>query len=191
MYEATVADRGGDSLSCALALSELWTLRQQRGEIREALAVVDRDPLLSPAVTTAVRRADRRERTRVAATLVLGGLGALGAASLARLLARARDVRDVPGQILRPLVVAFALYVGGAGAVLVRLHGEADPRPFLWLGVGVLAVAAVARAFPMAAGVRRPAARAVWAATCVAGVAAAAFLSVERTDPSFLEGLGW
>ncbi len=190
-YEAAVADRGGDKLTRALALSELWALRRQRGEIREALAVVEGEPLLSPAVTAAVRRAMRREWMRAAAVVVLGGLLAIGAASLARLVAKARDVREVPALVVRPFAVAFALYLGGAGAVLVRLHGEGDARPFVWFGLGVLTVAAVARAFRLAVGPRGPAVRAAWAAACVAGVIAAAFLSVERTDPSYLEGLGW
>jgi hypothetical protein len=193
--EAAAADRGGDRLTRALALSELWTLRRQRGEVREALAALERDPDLSPSLTAVVRRAARRVRLRAAALVVLGALAAIGGASLARLLARARDLRELPGQVVRPVAVAFSLYLGGAAAVVVRLHGgEGDARPFLWLGLAVLAMAVIARAFGIASGMatsaRGAAARATWAAACVAGVLAAAFLAVERTDESFLEGLG-
>jgi tetratricopeptide (TPR) repeat protein len=191
--ETTAADAAGDKLTRGLALSELWSLRRQRGEVREALAVMERDPTLAPALLALVRRAAVREHLRTGAIGVLGLLGAIGAASLARLAARARDVRDVPAQVLRPLAVAFALYLGGAGAVLVRVHGGGDARPFLWLGLGVLAILVVARALRLAVtsrGGRGAAARAAWALACVAGVLAAAFLAVERTDATYLEGLG-
>jgi hypothetical protein len=190
---AAVEDPTADRLTRALALSELWALRRQRGEIGAALAEVDRDPDLSPAITKAVRRAARRERLRVAASVVLAALGAIGAASIARLMMQARDVRDLPRQIARPGAVAFALYLGGAGAILVHQRGG-DARPFLWLGLGVLALLVIARAFTRAfirgGALRAGAARAAWAAACIAGVIAAAFLAVERTEVSYLEGLG-
>jgi tetratricopeptide (TPR) repeat protein len=190
-FEAAAADTSGEPLTRALALAELWVLRQKRGEIREALATMERDPGLNPALLAAVRRALRRDQAGKAALALLGGLAAIGAASVAVLLRRARDVRDVPSLLVRPLAVAFALYLGAAGAVLVRIHGEGDVWPFLWLGLGVLALSAVARAFPRALRARRRAVRMTWALACAAGVVAAAFLAVQRTDPSYLEGLGW
>lgn len=187
---AAAGDPAGDRLTRALALSQLWMLRRQRGEIREALADVEREPDLSPVLTRTVRRAARREGLRALALGVLGVLAAIGAASLVRLAARARDVRDVPALVVRPAAVAFSLYLGGAAAILVRLHGEGDVRPFLWFGIGVLVLGIVARALPLAVGARAGAARAFWAAACVVGVVAAAFLSVERADASYLETLG-
>jgi hypothetical protein len=86
--------------------------------------------------------------------------------------------------------VAFSLYLGGAAAVLVRLRGDGDPRPFVWLGLGVLAAFAVARAWRLGWGAGGPSARAARGIFCAAFVIAAAFLAVERTDPSYLEGLG-
>jgi tetratricopeptide (TPR) repeat protein len=188
--ERTAGDASADKLTRALALSQLWTLRRQRGEIREALAAVERDPDVSPALTLEVRRVARRERMRVAAIAVLSVLAAIGAASIAWLAKKARDVRDVPARVVRPAAVAFALYLGGAGALLVHFHGGGDGRPFVWFGLGVLALDVIARAFVRASGARRLPVRAAWAAACVAGVAAAAFLAVERTDVSFLEGIG-
>jgi hypothetical protein len=99
-------------------------------------------------------------------------------------------LRELPRAVLPPLAVAFSLYLGGAAAVLVRLRGDGDPRPFVWLGLGVLAVFAVARAWQLGWGVGGPSARAARALLCVAGVIAAAFLAVERTNASYLEGLG-
>jgi hypothetical protein len=190
-FEAAAADTSGEPLTRALALAELWALRRQRGEIREALATMERDPGLNPALLAAVRRALRREQAGKAAMVLLGSLAAIGAASVALLLKRARDVRDVPSLLVRPLAVAFALYLGAAGAVLVRVHGEGDVRPFLWLGLGVLALSAIAQALPRAVRSQRRAVRTTWAVACAAGVVAAAFLAVQRTDPSYLEGLGW
>src|SRR6185437_2257872 len=98
-------------------------LRKQRGEVREALADVERDPTLAPALLVLVKKAVLREQLREGAIAVLAVLAAAGAAAMARLLARARDVREVPGLVLRPGAAAFALYLGGAGAALVRAHG--------------------------------------------------------------------
>ena len=123
---------------------------------------------------------------------VLGALAVAGAASLAR-AASARGVRGarvLGQQLVRPLAVAFALYVGGAAAVLTRLHGDADPRPFLWLGLGVLGVDVVARALRLAKPDLPAAGRAAWALCCVAGVLAAAFLALERTNAGYLESFG-
>ncbi len=188
-FEAAAQDGAGDKVTRALALAELWSLRKQRGEVREALAEVERDPTLAPALVGIVRRAVLRERIREAAFGVLGVLAAAGAAAIGRLVVRARDVREVPAQVLGPRAVAFGLYLGGAGAALVRVHGGGDGRPFLWLGLGVLAILAMGRAWGLWIGTR-PAARAICAAACVAGVLAIAFLAVERTDASYLEGLG-
>ena len=100
------------------------------------------------------------------------------------------------------LLDAAALVVGyGLASMLIRAYWPASETPrvfeaaviglvFLWLGLAVLTMAVIARAFPIAAGARGPTARAAWTAACIAGVAAAAFLVVERTDPSYLEGIG-
>ncbi len=63
-FEGAVGDPSGDKLTRALALAQLWTLRRDRGEVREALAEVERDPDLSPKLTELVRKAARREWLR-------------------------------------------------------------------------------------------------------------------------------
>ena len=187
--EAAATDDSADRLTRALALTELCTLRRERGEIGAALAAVERDPELSPTLTASMRRLGRRERLRVLAEAVLAVLAVVGLGSTALLAKRARDLRDVPALVVRPLALAFALYLGGAGAMLVRVHGGGDARPFVWLGLGGPALGATARAFRLVAG-RRRTVRAVWAAACVAGVMAAAFLAVERTEVTYLDPLG-
>lgn len=188
-FERAVADTSGDRVTRALALSELCALRRERGEVREALRAAEADPELSPALRAELARLVRRGWLRWVSTAWLAALGLVGAGSAAALALRARDVRDVPGKIVRPLSLAFALYVGGAGALLVRAHGEADARPFVWLGLSLLALDVAARAFRLLAG-RRAVVRAAWAVACVAGVLAAAFLSVERTSAEYLDGIG-
>lgn len=187
--EAAVSDKSGDRLTRALALSELVTLRRERGELREALRTAESQPELSPTLRANLRKLLRRELLRTTATALLAALAVIGLASIAWLAAKARDVRDLPARIVKPIGVALALYLGGAGAILVRVHGDGDPRPFLWLGLGVLAIDVTARAFRLAAG-KRASVRAVWAAACAAGVVAAAFTILEKTSPDYLEGLG-
>jgi hypothetical protein len=187
---AVIADPSADRLTRALALAELCGIHRARGELAEALAAVERDPGLSPALRAEIVRAVRREKLRWIALGVLGALAVVGAGSLALLARRSRDVRDLPGQVVRPLSVASSLYLGGAGAILVKLHGGGDARPFVLFGAGVLALDVIARAFLLAWGRTTAALRAGWALCCVAGVVAAAFLAALRVDPSYLEGLG-
>ena len=86
--------------------------------------------------------------------------------------------------------MSAALYVGGAGAILARVHGGADPRPFLWVGLGILGVAVAGRALRLALPRLGPAGRAGWALGCALGVVAAAYLALEQTDAGYLEGFG-
>jgi hypothetical protein len=93
-------------------------------------------------------------------------------------------------EVVRPVAIGFALYLGAAGAVLVRLYGAGDVRPFLWLGAGVLAMDVIARSWRLGSSEQRPAARIVRALACAAGVIAVAFLALERADAGYLESFG-
>jgi tetratricopeptide (TPR) repeat protein len=188
--EAAVADVAGDPLTRGFALSELARLHRDLGELDAALALVERFPDLAPATTKEVRTLVRRARLRGASTAVLLALGVLGLASAIRAAPRVGGLRELPRAVVPPFAVAFSLYLGGAAAVLVRLRGDGDTRPFVWLGLGVLAVLAVARAWRLGWGAGGPSARAARALLCAAGVIAVAFLAVERTDASYLESLG-
>ncbi len=179
-------DPAADPGARRLALGQIVTLRRGRGDLAGARAAVDRWPDAAPALRLDVLRACRRVTLRWIAVTALSLLGAAAAASAALARRRGADL----GRIVRPFAVAFALYLGGGAAVLARLHGDSDPRPFLWLGLGVLAVDAAARALRLAAPDLGRAARAAWALCCVAGVLAAAFLALERTNAAYLENIG-
>jgi len=188
--EAVVADEAGDRLTRSLALGELARLQRELGDLDAALAAVERFPDLAPAARNEVRKLVRRGRLRTTAIALLAALGVVGLTSVVRATPRVGGLGEIPRALLPPLAVAFSLYLGGAAAVLVRLRGDGDPRPFVWLGLGVLAVFAVARAWRFGWGVGGPSARAARGVICAAGVLAAAFLAVERTDASYLESLG-
>jgi hypothetical protein len=171
----------------AVALQQLVALQRERGDLEAARDAVERFPDVAPGVRSDVLRAARRVTLRWVSVAVLSMLACVAAASLAK--ARGRT-RDLGRQLLQPAAIALPLYVGGAAAILTRLHGGADPRPFLWLGLGVLGVYAAARALRIARPNLGRAARAGWALCCVAGVLAAAFLALERTNADYLESFG-
>ncbi len=188
--EHALADPSADGLTRALALSELVTIERELGDLDAARALVDRYPDLAPGTRAEVLRLSRRVTLRAAATGLLALLALIGAASLLRAARRPGGLGSTPSLKLGPLGVAVALYLGGAAAVLVRARGDGDPRPFVWLGLGVLAVLSVARAWATVAKDQRAPARLGRALLCAAGVLAAAFLAVERTNASYLEGIG-
>jgi hypothetical protein len=111
-------------------------------------------------------------------------------ATLRAIFWQRRDPDAVLRDAVRASSVAFALYIGGAASILVRVHGEGDVRPFLWLGFGVLAIDAAARAWRMGFVDERSVARVGRAITCGVAVLAVAFLALQYADASYLETLG-
>jgi hypothetical protein len=183
-------DPAADRLTQALALTELVAVDKELGDLDAALAAARAHPALAPRLTEELARLARRGPLRAGALGLVGALAAIGALSFARASARRRDPRPVVRAVVRPLAVAFSLYLGAGAALLVRLHGGEDARPFVWLGLGVLALDLVARAWRLAAADERPLARAVRAASCAAGVVAMAFLILERSGAGYLDALG-
>lgn len=183
-------DAAGDPLTRQLALTEASALLRERGEISAALALLERHAALSPGALAEVRRLARRGALRTASIAVLASLVVVFVFAFFGAARRLGGMRFAQRAAVRPLMVGFSLYLGGAAAVIVRLRGEGDPRPFLWLGLGVLAVSIVARTLALTSTRGRAALTAARVAVCVAGVLAAAFLSVERTDASYLASLG-
>jgi hypothetical protein len=186
---AVLADGSADRLTRVLALDELVAIHRSMGALGAAREAVDRYPTLSPPLHAEIHRLVRRERLRWVSALWLGALALIGVASAARLGWRL-GLRALPAAVVRPLAVAYALYVGAGAAVVARLYGTDDPRPFLLLGVGVLALDVLARAWRQAAVVQGPWARLARAFVCGAGVLALAFLALERTEAGYLESFG-
>ena len=184
--EQVLADPEADGVARGLALGQLVALHRERGDLAAARDAVDRHPDLAPGLRLEVIRASRRVTLRWIAAAALSLLALVAAVAVLRAHRRGEDL----GRLLRPRAVALSLYLGGAAATLTRLHGGADPRPFLWLGLGVLGVDIAARSLQLAVPHLGRLARAGWALCCVAGVLAAAFLALERTDADYLEGFG-
>ncbi|MDI3286001.1 hypothetical protein QHF83_22040 [Polyangium sp. 15x6] len=186
-----IEDPSADKLTRALALNELAALERERGDLAAAYRAVSRFPDLVPSLYAEIGRLVRRERLARVAAGVLGALGLVFAVSVVRLLRKpGRDPEAIVRAVIRPSSVAFALYLGGAAAILVRHHGEGDVRPFLWLGFGVLGVDIAARAWRLGSRDGRAAARVGRAIVCMLGVLAAAFLSLEGANAGYLESFG-
>lgn len=183
-------DPTADRLTRAHALAELVRVEKELGGVAGALEATRRYPDVAPQIGANLARVARRITLRSVSFGFVALLTALGVASFARAVYRARDPRPVVSEVVRPLSVGVALCVGGAAAVIVRLRGGGNPRPFLLLGLGLLAADIVARAWRVAARDERPFARALRAATCAAGAVAVAFLIFDRTAPDLLDTLG-
>ena len=88
---------------------------------------------------------------------------------------------------LRPVMVAFAVYVAAGGGALAHAYDGTTPAPFLVLAAGVLALGAVGRLWSRASSPRQAWLR---APACAAGVLAVAFLALDRTNAAFLDAFG-
>jgi hypothetical protein len=182
-------DDAADPLTKSLALSDLVAVLRERGDLKAALVELDAHPAVLPSLRAEVVRLVRRARIRDAAFGVLAAVALAALVAVVRVVRALPDPRALPSAIVRPLPVAAALYLGGAGAAVAALRGDGDPRPFLVLGAGIAAVALAARALSLA-GSKRPALRALRAAACFAAVLAVAFLAIERTEAGYLSSFG-
>jgi hypothetical protein len=187
---AVLDDRSADRLIQALALTELVAIERELGDLGAARDAARAHRDLAPRLAADLDRLARRGALRRAASALVALLALAGAASFVRASLRARDPRAVAHSVVRPLAVAFSLYLGGAAALIVHLRGGEDPRPFLLLGLGVLALDVIARAWRLAARDERWLARGVRATSCAAGVVAVAFLILDRTATGVLDALG-
>ncbi len=188
--ERVIETDSADRMTRSLAMSEAVALHRQLDELDDAYALVERFPDLAPGTRAEVLKLVRRGKLRSIALVVLGLFVLIGLGSIVRAARRLGSIRDLPRRAVRPLAVAFSLYVGGAAAILVRIYGDGDPLPFVWLGFGVLGVDVIARVWRIGSGDRRAIARVGRALFCAVSVIAAAFLAVERTNAGYLESFG-
>ena len=188
--EPILDDRFADRGTRAMALSEALPLYRAKGDLDGALAAVSRDPTLLPSATKEVRAEVRRGKIATLCLGVLGVIGVLGLWGAVVTARRMKDIRALPGLVFRPALVGLAFYLGAGGAVFVRLYGTGgDPLPFLLLGAGIAALAALVRVISMAnPGSRRRAA--VSATLGVIGVLAMAYLVLWRSNGAYLTPLG-
>jgi tetratricopeptide (TPR) repeat protein len=189
--DAALEDSSADRLTRALALSELVALERERERLDAAASVVARFPDLAPNLTAEIRRLVRRVWLGRLAWGGFSGLIIFGIIGVFRAIFTHRAEPDeVIRKVVRPFSVGFALYIGAVASLLVRVHGEGDVRPFLWLGFGVLAVDVSVRGWRAGFVDERFFARMFRALASVFGVFAVAFLALQYADAAYLETLG-
>ena len=189
--ESVLSDPRADRLTRTLALGQLVALERERDRLDAAARIVARYPDLSPSLRSEIERLVRRVWLGRIAMSIVGAVLLIGAVAVLRaIVGHRRDADVVLRDVVRPTSVAFALYIGGAAAFLVRIHGEGDVRPFLWLGFGVLAIDVAARSWRLGFVDERNGARMGRAFTCGAAVVALAFLALQYADAAYLETLG-
>lgn len=145
--DAILKDGSAGKSVKVLALSELVTLLDAKGDLDTALRVVENNAELLPRVT---REVQLKVRRRSIARVCLGFLGAAVAAALGGMIVRARelgDVRGVASELSLKKGFAFAFYAGAGGAVMARwMDKGGDPVPFLALGAAVAGAMVIGRA---------------------------------------------
>ncbi len=182
LYRQIVSDAAADDVLRRKAQRDLVTLLVARGDLDGAAVAARGQATLVAEVARLVRR-------RWLHLASIGALAVLGLLTTRALLAtRAAGVKPALRRIA-PLALAFALYVGVAGAVLASRYEGGTAQPFLVLGGGLFLLLLAARAWG-AAGGRSARARMVRAVVCGAGALATAFLVLETIDASYLDGMG-
>jgi hypothetical protein len=169
--------RGEDPVLRAAAATALVRHWIARGELDAAREDAGEHAQLIRMVSVA----RMRSRVRFAALAVIAATFVLGSVAMVR-ATRSRSKVSVFA------IVAFAAYVAAGGVLATRYeHGTA--RPFLLLAIVLVPILLLARAWG-AAGSRDWRARAMRAALCAASALGAAFVVLEQTDATYLEGLG-
>jgi hypothetical protein len=186
LLRRVIGDERADPILAQKAARDLVTLRLARGDLAGAeeavrLAGTRADPQLARDV----RRAGRRKSLHHASIALLGALLVLAARALARRGAPAR-VRTALASMWK-VALGYAAYVGLGGALLASGYEAETSKPFLALGVVLVPVLFLARAWGAAGGSTR-AARAGRATLCAAAALGAAFLVLEVIDVRLLEG---
>jgi hypothetical protein len=182
-------DPQADPITASLAEREIVETIAAGGEIVEAAAEAHaRGQLLDPRFVRRVDRLVRRRWVRRAATGVILTFATLTAVALVR--ARRRRALDDAARAmggLAAVAVAFVAFVAVAGGTLASRYESGNAWPFLLLGLAVLPLVLLARAWS-AVGSTRPASQIARALLCATTVLAAAFVLLDVVSPEYLEG---
>jgi hypothetical protein len=149
-----------------------------------------RAALLEPTYVTKIDRLARRPTLRaiaiadIALVILLAAWAAIRAWRAKRLDGAWSSLRRAA-----PLLVAFAVFVAGAGGALASNYEEGNSRPFFYFGLAVLPVVLVSRIWG-ALGSSSMRARIGRAALAASSAMATAFLVLSAVDPMYLDGFG-
>jgi tetratricopeptide (TPR) repeat protein len=178
-------DRDADVLTARAAATELLAAYTDARDYRRALGVIDDFPKLLPARSRqTIERLARRGPIRVVAwsdLAILATFALLSAIRHRRVLTAVRR--------LAPMAVAFAVVATGVSGFLASQYEQSNPYPFAALAPAMFVVFLLSRAWS-AGGSSSRLARALRASVSFAGVFGAAFLLLDRMDPTYLSGFG-
>lgn len=191
LLRLVIDDEHTDPVVRTKAVRDLATLEVARGDLGAAKRTAkDAGASADPKLAKELTRMSRRRWVHAASIAVVVFMIALAARALfaARHTARAAAAGAATKKILT-LAVLYGVYVAVSGALLASGYESGTGVPFLVLGVAIVPIVLLARAWSVAGSAARPA-RATRAAVCAAGALGAAFLVLERVNASFLDGMG-
>jgi hypothetical protein len=191
LLRRVVVDADADRILAQKAARDLVTLCLARGDLASAAEVVSlAGARADPKLAGDVRRAYRRRNVHHASSAVLVAMLVLAARALLVAWRRgtAGRVRAALASMWK-LALGYSVYVALGGALLASGYEAETQKPFLWLGVVLVPIFLVARAWG-AAGGATTAARAGRATLCAVGALGSAFLVLEVIDVKLLEGFG-
>jgi hypothetical protein len=189
LWRRVASDPATDPVLARATIKSLAMHHIARGELAEAQAAAAL-PLADQELVRDIKRVVRRHYMHSASIGTIALALLLAAAAIAR-AARAGRLREVLARARASsrLIVGYAAYVASGGALLASGYEDGTALPFLLLGATLVPLLLLARAWA-AAGSSAPRARGLRAALCATSALAAAFLVLERTDVTYLEGLG-
>jgi hypothetical protein len=184
-------DPKADPLTARLAERELVDVLVASGRIDEAAAEArEHANRLDARFVRQVVRQTLRRSVRYGALVIVGAFALLAALAIVR-AARRGALGAAAGELRRlaPVAILFVAFVAVGGGLLASNYESGNASPFLLLGVAVLPLVLVARAWG-AVGSASKTARVARAVLCAATVLAAAFLLLDSVHPQYLAGFG-
>jgi hypothetical protein len=192
LYARVVRDERADPVIAKKAARDLVTMQLAKGDLAAAQATVAlAGPRADDKLAKDVARIVRRRQVHLGSIVVLAAVALLAGFGIARALRRANGRATIAAALSKTtgIAIVYAAYVAISGAVLASSYEAGTSAPFLVLGIVIVPLVLVARAWG-AAGTTNAGARAGRAVACAASAMAAAFLVLETINASFLEGMG-